>query len=461
MTSNLIERFAQHVVNLQVEDIPPDALQMAKWLVFDTLGTGLGGYQRELGQKAVRFGKLRTGAKQATIIGDGASLSIEDAAFVNGTMVKILGMDDSHRTGSHIASQMVPAALATAETYNTAGRDLLAGMVAAYDLAVRVGTSVRKFQRVRGLDIKGTVGTIASAAIAARCMGLDVDKTAQALGLAADLASGTEQYVYEDGSCDTKDLIAGFAARNGVFAVLLADSGFYGPAGGLDGEYGFFRAFGDGFEPAMFEDIGQHFSIVDTGFKPHGGCRHTHQAVDAVQHLLAEAPIDTTAIERIHLKTYKSAITPSFRVDPNPPSREVAGLSIRVAIGVALTQHSAWPEDYAHWDSPEVQRLRGVIDVELDEEMEANYPAQNGCHLSLTFNTGEERKVYLPNMKGEPEFPMTEDELITKFHNLTRKLFDRDHTQMIYDWVGRMETQTSVHDLLKHVTVTAETEPQA
>jgi 2-methylcitrate dehydratase PrpD len=451
--TNLIERFADHVVNLQIEDIPPDAVQMAKWIIFDTLGTGLGGYQRELGQKAVRFGKMRVGAQQATIIGDGAYLSVEDAAFVNGTMGKILGMDDSHRTGSHIASQMVPAALATSETYGTSGRDLIAGMVAAYDLAVRVGTSVRKFQRERGLDIKGTVGAIASAAIACRCAGLDVATTAEALGMAADLASGTEQYVYEGGPCDTKDLIAGFAARNGVFAMLLAQSGFYGPAGGLDGEYGFFRAFGGGYDPADFDDIGQHFSIVETGFKPHGGCRHTHQAVDAVQKLIAEAPIDPAAVERIHLKTYKSAITPSFRVDPDPPSQGVAGLSIRVATSVALVQHSAWPSDYAHWDAPEVQRLRHIMDVELDEEIEANYPMKNGCRLSLKLNSGEERQIYLPNMKGEPEFPMTEAEIIEKFHNLTADLFDRDHTQSIYDMCNQLPELSSVNELMRMVVV--------
>ena len=72
------------------------------------------------------------------------------------------------------------------------------------------------------------------------CAKLDVETLSNALALAADMSSGTEQYVYDPGPCDTKDLISGFAARSGVFATELAAYGFYGPRGGLDGEYGFF-----------------------------------------------------------------------------------------------------------------------------------------------------------------------------------------------------------------------------
>lgn len=455
MTEQLIERqslaarFAEHMVNLQYADIPPEAVRLAKWIVFDTIGTALGGYQRELGQKAVRFGKVRKSTPQATILGDGDCVSMEDAAFVNGVMGKILGMDDSHRTGSHIASQLVPAVLAVSEVYETDGEEIITALVGAYDLAVRVGSTVRTAQRQRGLDIKGTVGAMAAAAAVSRCAGLDAEATRNAIGLAADLASGTEQYVYEGGPCDTKDLIAGFAARSGVFAMLLAQSGFYGPQGALDGEYGFLRAYGDGaYNPDDYDDLGQRFAILGTGFKPHGGCRHTHQAVDAVQRLLRDAPIDPDDIEHIRLATYTSAITPGFRIDPNPPSRDVAGLSIRVATAVALTQGSAWPDDYAHWDDPTVQRLRNLIEIERHEGIDAQYPALNGCELEITLRDGDVRSTYLPNMKGEPEFRMSEAELVEKFHNLTRRLFDREHTQRIYERCSTLEEASSPRDII-------------
>lgn len=446
---NLLEQIVDYAINLRYEDIPAQAIDMAKVIVFDSLGVGLGGYQRELGSKAVRYAENMMAGDEATLLGSGQRVSTEGAAFANGVMIKILGMDDSHRSAGHIASQVVPAALAVSEAHNTSGEEMLVAIVAAYDFAVRVGSLVRPVQRERGLDLKGTLGAISSALAVATCARLDREETINCVALAADLASGTEQYVYEGGLCDTKDLIAGFAARNAVFALRLAQSGFYGPRGALDGEYGFFQAFGGGSEPDLFADLGRNFGILGTGFKPHGGCRHTHQAIDAVQAILQDAPLDIAAIAAIELGTYGYATRPVFRVNPNPPSREVAGLSIRVSTGVALQRGSAWPHDFDSWDDPEVRRLRNLIDVQVDSEIEEDYPRLNGCRLRITLDTGEVRQVYLPNMKGEPEFRMSQDELREKFAVLTRNLFADAQVDEIYRRCMNLESAANVAQLLQ------------
>ncbi len=444
---NLLEQIVDYTLNLQLDDIPADARDLAKTIVYDSIGTGLGGYQRDLGQKAARYAALMMPGDAATLLGSGERVSLEGAAFANAVMVKILGMDDSHRSAGHIASQVVPVVLAVGEAYGCTGADMLVAIVASYDFAVRVGRQVRATQRARGLDLKGTVGAMAAALAAARCANFDRENTINTVALAADLASGTEQYVYDGGPCDTKDLISGFASRNAVFALRLAESGFYGPRGALDGEYGFFSAFGDGFDPDTFADLGDEFAILGTGFKPHGGCRHTHQAIDAVQALLANGPLETTEIEDISLKTYGYATRPIFRVDPNPTARKVAGLSIRVSTAVALTQGSAWPHDFASWDDPEVRRLRNLIDVQVDDEIEESYPALNGCRLQVTLNDGSRREAYLPNMKGEPEFRMTDGEMREKFGVLTRDLFAEAQAEQIYALCSGLESVDHIGQL--------------
>ena len=218
----LVRQIAEYAVGLEYEDIPQEAIQIAKWLIFDTIGTGLGGYQRELGQKAARFGLLNMPGDQATLLGTGERVSMEGAAFANGVMMKILGMDDSHRSAGHIASQVIPAVLAASEVYRTPGREIIVAIIAAYDAAIRIGKQVRATQRARGLDLKGTVGTLAAAIAAGRCAGRDVETMAQTLALAADMASGTEQYVYEGGKCDTKDVIAGLGAQGYELALEYA-----------------------------------------------------------------------------------------------------------------------------------------------------------------------------------------------------------------------------------------------
>jgi 2-methylcitrate dehydratase PrpD len=445
----LVQRFADYATNLAYSDIDPEAIRLARIIIFDSLGTGLAGFKDPLGQKASRFAAEHLPGDQATILATGRRSTMSGAAFANGTMIKILGMDDSHRSSSHIAAQVVPAALAVAEFYHLSGQDLIKNIVAAYDLAVRVGLVVRYAQRQRGLDMKGTIGTIAAALVAGLCAGLEAGQLAHAMSLAADMSAGTEQYVYDRGDCDTKDLIAGFSARNGVFAMELAQNGFYGPSGALEGEYGFFRAFGPNeWDPQLFSDLGQNFEIVTTAFKPHGGCRHTHQAVDAVQDLLTKAQPKPEDIEQVVVSTYQYALQPSFRSTADPGSRELAGLSIRVATAVALARHSAWPADYAYWDEPEIRRLRHLIEVQADPEIDPVYPAKNGCRVIVTLKDGQVLEGYTPYAKGEPELPMTEQELRTKFEVLTQDVLPVSRAAEIFDFCINLETTQDVAGLM-------------
>jgi 2-methylcitrate dehydratase PrpD len=450
MALSPVDRLGAYAAGLQLEQIPAAARAIARQLVFDTLVTALGGYRTPLGERAAAFGAEELPGDQALIVGTGRRASVEGAAFANATMAKILGMDDSHRTAGHIAASVVPAALAVAGTAGTSGRDLVAAIVAAYDLAVRLGDHVRAEQRRRGLDLKGTIGPLAAALAAGRCAGLPPAGIADAVALAADMAGGTEQYVYEPGLCDTKDLIAGFAARSGVLAARLAQRGFTGPRGAIDGAYGFLQAFGPGADsgPSLFDDLGERFLITETAFKPHGGCRHTHQAVDAVQHLLRDGPIDPEAVEAIQVHTYAYALSPHFRVDPDPPGRAVAGLSIRVATALALVRGSAWPADFVAWDDPAVRRLRRVVEVAVDPLVEAAYPAQNGCTVVVTLRGGATRSASVPFARGEPEAPLTDDDLLAKARALTDGLLAPATIDRLFEQCAALEQLRSTDDLL-------------
>ena len=455
---SMLERAVDHAQRLRYDDIGEEARRIAGWLVFDTIGTGLGGFQTERGRKAEAYAGSVMAGSAATLVGSGRRVTAEGAAFGNGTMMKVLGMDDSHRGAGHIAAEGIPAALAVAEERGTPGRTLIEAIVAAYDVAIPLGLAVRRNTRARGHDLKGVIGPIAAALAAGLCAGVDRATLLSAVGLAADMASGTEQYVYESGPCDTKDLISGVAARSGVVALQLAEAGFAGPAGAIDGPYGFLRAYGDGPDAGAdaLAGLGDGFAITSTAFKPHGGCRHTHQAVDAVQRLRAEHANDPAAIERVQIRTYRYALEPSFRVDPDPGARETAGLSIRVATAVALTQGSAWPSDYQHWDDPEVRRLRRATDVAIDPEVERDHPDRNGGTVELTLRDGTRLEGSVPYAKGEPEFRMTEEEMITKFDALTFELLPKGRGAELYERCTNLERVGDIGLLLRLASVGAE-----
>ena len=339
---NAVEVVAAHAANLRYEDLGETALLRARQVMLDTLGTTLGGYQTELGRRTADYAALRYRGAEATLAADGRGSTAEGAAWANGTMSKILGMDDSSRRASHVAAELAPVALALGEQLQLNGRQLIAALAAGYDVFDAMQPALRNWQRERGLDHKSQVGSMASAVTAAVAMGLDEGQIGDALALAMDMASGTEQYVYDAGHCDTKDLLAGYGARNGIFAARLAAFGFRGPPGALDGPYGYFHAFGPGYEPAFLADLSPGKGLTSTGFKPHAGCRHVHSCVDAAQDLLGRnGDLALDNIASIEVDSYLRAVTPDFRVNPDPATYGQAGFSLPVTAAVVL-QRGSW-----------------------------------------------------------------------------------------------------------------------
>ena len=437
-----------YVAARRYEDLSKLTIVRARQVLLDFIGTMLGGYQTELGQLSAEYAaKLQPGA-DATIVGDGRRSTVDGAAFANATMGKFLGMDDSHRIAGHVASQLVPAALALGEQHRLTGRQLITALAVGYDVMDLVHGTVDTWQRERGMDHKGQAGTLASSVTAAKALGLNAEKTAHALALSMDMACGTEQYVYDAGACDTKDLLAGYGARNGILAAKMADFGFRGPPGALDGPYGYFHAFGPGRDSADLATLDSD-ALARTGFKPHAGCRHVHSCVDATQALLRSGRPDLTAIASIEIDTYLEAITPDFRVNYAPQTVGQAGFSLPVTASVILTRGNWFREDIETYDAPEAQRLRQLVKVGLDEDIQAGHPLKNGCEVRITTNDGTLYRGRVEYAKGEPENMLSDAEFEEKFRYLVGDLLPAAQIARLLDSVARLEHLDDVGELAR------------
>jgi 2-methylcitrate dehydratase PrpD len=285
--SRAVQRIATYASQAKFKDLTELTVVRARQVVLDFLGITLGGFQTSLGRLTADYAAAVRSGSDASIIGDGRRSTAEGAAWANATISAILGMSETHRVCGHVASEVVATALAMGEYLHVDGKTLITAMAAGYEVFGVIQPAVRAPQRVRGLDHKSQVGTLASAITAGVVMGLDVNKMGHALALSADMACGTEQYVYDAGLCDTEGLTAGFGAANGISAARMADFGFKGPPGALDGPYGYYHAFGDGYDPSYLKGLGRSHVLAGTGFKPHAGCRHLHPAIDAALEVLS------------------------------------------------------------------------------------------------------------------------------------------------------------------------------
>jgi 2-methylcitrate dehydratase PrpD len=447
---NAVEKIATYAAHLKFEDLTQLTLRRARQVVLDTLGTALGGYQTRLGRLAAEYAATMQAGNEASLIADGRTSTVEGAAWANATMAKHLGMDDSHRACGHVAAELVPVALALGEYGHLDGRQVIVAIAAGYDAFAAIQPAVRAPQRVRGLDHKGQAGTLASSVTAGVAMGLEAEKIAHALALSMDMACGTEQYVYDAGMCDTKDLLAGYAARNGIYAAKLADFGFRGPPGALDGPYGYYHAFGDGYDPAYLYGIGKRFALAETGFKPHAGCRHVHACVDATQELLKSGRPPLDEIVSIEVGTYQDAMTPSFRVNCHPQSMSQAGYSLPVAVSVVLARGSWYREDIEAYDQPEIRCLWPLVKVHRDEELEAAYPDEKkGCIVRVTTRDGAQYEGRVDHAKGEPENMLSDLEFEQKFRRLVGDLLPDDRLGQMFDMVFNLEELDDVGELIR------------
>lgn len=446
-----VDIVARHVAETSYSDLSPLTITRARQVVLDYIGTMLGGYQTPLGQLAADYAAQLLPGSQATIVGDSRRSTVEGAAFANATMGKFLGMDDSHRTAGHVASQLVPVALALGESLRLTGQQVITALAVGYDVMHMIDQEVDKWQRERGLDHKGQQGTLAAAVTAAKAMNLPQDKIGHALALAMDMACGTEQYVWDAGACDTKDLLAGYGARNGINAAIMAEFGFRGPPGALDGPYGYFHAFGPGYNPGCLENL-HNQALANTGFKPHAGCRHVHSCVDATQALMSAHNVDLDAVRSIEVDTYLEAITPDFRVNYAPQTVGQAGFSLPVTASIVLTRGTWFREDIDAFDDPAALRLRKLVKVGLDEAIQAEHPIKNGCEVRIHTHDGAQLTGRVEYAKGEPENMLSDAEFEAKFRYLVGELLPEEQIGAILAGCARLEQMDDV-GALAHLTV--------
>jgi 2-methylcitrate dehydratase PrpD len=449
MDGNAVAKIAAYAVNLTYEDLTDLTITRARQVVLDTLGTALGGYPTRLGRLAADYAAQMQPGNEASLVADGRRSTVEGAAWANAVMAKYLGMDDSHRTCGHVAAELVPLALALGEHRQLDGRTLITALAAGYDAIGAIQPAVNEPQRVKGLDQKGQAGTLASSITAGVLLGLDEEKMAHALALSMDMACGTEQYVYDSGLCDTKDLLSGYAARNGIYAAKLAEFGFRGPPGALDGPYGYYHAFGDGFDPAYLDGIGKRFVLAETGFKPHAGCRYVHACVDATQELLKSGQPPLDEIVSIEIGTYEEAMTPDFRVNYHPENVGQAGFSLPVTASVVLARGGWYREDIEAYNEPAIRRLWPLVTVFMDEELEAAYPEKNGCVVRVVTQDGTQYEGQVDYAKGEPENMLTDAEFEYKFRRLVGDLLPGDRVDSILETASRLEELEDVGDLVR------------
>src|SRR5262245_27556463 len=214
-----IERLAEFVVKTSLDDCPPEALGRVRRAALDTLGVMLAGADEPAAQIVRDVARAEGASPLCTVVGTSFRTSPTWAALANGVAGHAHDFDDTNfALLGHPSVPLLTTLLACAEADMKTGADVALGYVIGFEVSAALGTAVNPEHYTRGWHATSSIGTVGCAAAAARVLGLDTGETRHALAIAVSLASGLK----ENFGSMTKPYHAGHAARNGVFAALLA-----------------------------------------------------------------------------------------------------------------------------------------------------------------------------------------------------------------------------------------------
>ncbi len=285
---------------LESGDIPQEVRERARACLVHGLVVGAASVQTGFGgiAEAAAGPPLSSGGARSLVSGERYAAQV--AAHINGTLLQARAQEDTHGT-FHSGVVVLPAALAAAEVANGDGKTLLDGVIIGYEVGIALS---RRYTELSTPPHRatGVYGPVAAAAAAARIMGLDVDRTAAALAIAAAHSGGTT----ESFGAGTHEwhFQSGLAAGSGVIAANLAAAGALGSDAAFEGPGGFLEAYPGTTEGAgeVASSLGSSWGILEVTFKPFPVCAFNQTPALIASRLHADDQVDVSKVESVRIE---------------------------------------------------------------------------------------------------------------------------------------------------------------
>jgi 2-methylcitrate dehydratase PrpD len=291
------ERLGRFVGSSRWHAVPQALRCEGKRSLLNFIGCALGVAHAPPIETAMRVLTRLSGAEQVTVIGRAERLDPLGAAFINAVAGNLLDYDDTHlRTVIHPTAPVVPAALGLAEQRGLSGAEMLHAFILGAEVECRIGNSVSPGHYGRGWHITSTCGVFGSAVASAKLLGLNAEQTWHALGIAASQSAG----LVENLPSAAKNVSVGNAARNGLFAALLAEQGCTTAPAAIEGRLAWARAMGD--DPIISEvteGLGERRELLKNTYKPYPCGIVMHAVIDACLALRRDHAVRAAEIAEI------------------------------------------------------------------------------------------------------------------------------------------------------------------
>ena len=360
--------------------IPDAVVAETKRLVLDTLGCILGGWTTAKGRLAAELVADLGGATQAAVYGSGLRVGADHASFANAELANALDADAGFLNVAHVVPIVLPAVLATGEAVGAGGRQILEAAIVGLEIAGRLALAMTPvsegYDGARTRYVVGPVcgygyAALGAAAGAGRLRGLDADRMASALGLAAYYCPvpSVLKWLRTTPFSMVKYAPMGWTAQAGVTAALLAAKGYTGDTSVLDSGRDFAQFWGsDRFETTyLVEGLGSEWdSIRWLNYKSEPLCNLYRPHVGLLSRLRREEDLLPGEIEEVVLRMHAPAGANRPYAGAPPTTQEGAHMSAEFGVALALADIPRGPRwaDLSLLSDPDIQRLMRKVRIE-------------------------------------------------------------------------------------------------
>lgn len=398
---------ARYASALRFEDLPRPVVHEARRAMVNWAGCAIGASRYNTVENAWRALRPFAGEPHAALLGRKERTDALTAAMVNGISSHVLDFDDTHPdVFVHPSGPVASALLALGEQRHASGREYVAAFAAGVEVECRIARAVMPAHYEIGWHLTGTAGIFGAAAACARLLGLDEQRTAWALGLAATQSSGLREMF---GSM-AKSFHPGSAARDGLSAALMAAEGFTSAETAIEGNRGFAQVLSTTVDIGQcVSELGQRHELLRNTYKPYACGLVIHPSIDAAARFRA-AGVRPDDVERLDLAVHPMVM--ELTAKPAPRTGLEGKFSVFHAAAAALIDGAGGEAQFsdARVNDPAVVALRGRVKAVADPTV-----TLEAVRAILTLKDGSRRELAIDHCVGSLEQPMTDGQLDDKY----------------------------------------------
>jgi 2-methylcitrate dehydratase PrpD len=445
------QELSDYCYDVKFSDLNEKTVNMAKMCVADLIGVAIAATATPLGKNLAKYFFKEVQQPQSTAWRVGFDKGdYRDMAAFNSACSHALDYDDVHNaTFSHISALTVPSALAIGQREKSAGKDVIAALVAGYEIAARAGMAINPAAYYYW-HTTGTVGAFGAGMVTGKLIGITKEQMRHCIGNAGTQAAGLWEF-NADGA-NSKTLHTANANLCGMRAAELAAVGFTGASRIFEGEKGYVRALAPKFDmDALIRDLDKNqYQILSNSFKPYACCRHTHSADYCAIEMVKKFNIDPKKIKKVVDHTYKVALDVTDM--GNPLTQYAHKFSLQYCIAAAFVYQQLTPPVFTDEkiNNPDVQRLMKNVDVVLDEKLNQEFldnPTKWSHKLDVTMEDGTVHTMQVDYPIGDFQNPFDWAMLENKFFAVTDGVLPMETGRKLIDNVKKLDTLDDVNKI--------------